>query len=145
MEAHNHLQADSGSIEVWFWHHKQMTNYPVTTKGATRFQIIRTKTTMALDYELTSYLKDVQANVSVNIHIGVETAGLELDLWRLEGIVVRERKRESVLRPFKDGVFASTDCAFPAEYVVFLGERRYPRITTHLKSVPEKKCESKLY
>ena len=39
-----------------------------------------------------SNLKNVQADIAIDINIGVEASSLELDLWRLERIVIGERE-----------------------------------------------------
>ena len=83
--------------------------------------------------EGTSHLKNVQTDIAVEINIGVEATSVELDLRRLERIVIGEREWESVLSSFKHSIFASCYCPFPTEYVVFLWESRYSRVTTHLK------------
>ena len=70
--------------------------------------------------------------MAANIDIGMKAESLELDLGRLKGIVIGEREQQSVLSPLENRVFASIDGPFPAEYVVFLRKRRYPRISTHL-------------
>ena len=79
------------------------------------------------------YLKNVQANISIHIHIGMEAAGFKLDLRGLKWVVIRKWKRHLVFCSFKHSIFASSNCPFPAEYIVFLREGRYPRFSTHLK------------
>ena len=80
------------------------------------------------------YLKNVQADIAIEINVGVEASSLELDLWRFERIVIGEREGEPVLSSFKDSVFASCYRPFPTEDVVFLWESRYSRVTTHLQT-----------
>lgn len=69
------------------------------------------------------HLKDVQADVAVDVDVRVEAGGLELDLGRLERVIVGEGEGELVDHPLVDGVLAPCDGAFPAEDVVPLWKR----------------------
>jgi hypothetical protein len=78
------------------------------------------------------YLKNVQANISMVVHVGMEAESLELDLWGLKWVVIWKREGQLVFCSFKHCIFASINCPSPAEYIVFLREGRYPRLPTHL-------------
>jgi len=69
---------------------------------------------MKTEYCIWKYLKDVQADVAIDIDIRVEAATLKLDFGRLKGIISWEIKGEFVFGAFKHCVFAALDCAFPA-------------------------------
>ena len=117
-----------------------MTTYPanITLHTVSFGWQWRKKTKLIVSYSSNGNLQYVQAYVPINIDVRMEARCLEFDLGSLERILRREGQWQLVISSFKDGIFAAADRPFPAKYVVFLGEGRYPRITTHLRIIKSK-------
>lgn len=84
-----------------------------------------------------SYLKNVQADIAKDVHIGMKAGGFKLDFWWLKGILIGKRQGQSILSPFKHCIFTPTDRPFPVENVAFFRKSRNTRIPTHLKQNSE--------
>lgn len=59
------------------------------------------------------YLENVETDVAVLIHIGVEARSVEFDRWRLEGVVGGEFQRQFVRQALVHRTLAALDGANP--------------------------------
>jgi hypothetical protein len=76
-------------------------------------------------------LEDVEADVAVDVDVGVEAGGVEPHLGRLVRVLGGEGEPEAVGRALVGGAAGPGDGAHPVEDVVPLRERRHARVAAH--------------